>query len=103
MRDTLEALPHDGLDHDGGGTRIARPVDGAIELLDLEDRGVVGEEHLRVEAGARGGRAGVVGLQTLKLLVLREKRYEDATAGRGHGIAGGGFYPTARSASFVLT
>jgi len=34
------------------------------------------EDHFRLEAGARGGRAGVVGLQPLKLLVFGQKRDE---------------------------
>jgi hypothetical protein len=37
---------------------------------------VLGEHHLGLEAGARGGRAGIVGLQPLVLLVLGQERNE---------------------------
>jgi hypothetical protein len=73
-RDALQALSHDGLDDDRGGPRFEGPVDRAIEVLDLDDRAVFREDHFRLEAGARGSRAGVVGLQPLKLLVVGQER-----------------------------
>src|SRR5207245_10258454 len=65
----LEPFPHDGLDHDGGGPGLRWAVDRPVELLDLEDRAVVREDDLGLEALLNGRRPGDVALEPVVLLV----------------------------------